>query len=75
MTRAAPAAQVGNWIVVHGRTLDDPVREGLVVGVPHADGTPPYLVRWSDDDHTSLVFPGPDARILTVAPHAAPPPQ
>ena len=64
-------AEVGNWIVVHGRMLDDPVREGLVVGVPHGDGSPPYLVRWADDDHTSLVFPGSDARILTVAPHAA----
>ena len=64
-------AEVGNWIVVHGRTLDDPVREGLIVDIPHANNRPPYLVRWTDDDRLSLVFPGSDARILTTAPHAA----
>ena len=62
-------AQVGNWLVVHGRNLDDPAREGLVVEVPHPDGSPPYLVRWLDDDRVSLVFPGPDATLLTSAPH------
>ena len=62
-------AAVGNWLVVHGRTLDDPVREGLVVEVPHPDGSPPYLVRWLDDDRVSLVFPGPDAAVLQAAPH------
>ena len=71
MTETSMHAEVGNWLVVHGRTLDDPVREGLLVDVPHGNGDPPYLVRWADDDRLSLVFPGSDARILTVAPHAA----
>ena len=71
MTETSMHAEVGNWLVVHGRAPDDPVREGLVVGVPHGDGTPPYLVRWTDDDRLSLVFPGSDARILPAAPHAA----
>jgi hypothetical protein len=62
-------ARPGNWLVVHGRHLDDPSREGLVVEVPHADGSPPYLVRWLDDDRVSLVFPGPDATLLSRAPH------
>jgi hypothetical protein len=62
-------AEVGNWVVVHGRNLDDPVREGLVVEVPHPDGSPPYLVRWLDDDRVSLVFPGPDASLLPRARH------
>lgn len=61
-------AEVGNWLVVHGRTLDDPVREGLVVGVPHPDGSPPYLVRWLDDDRESMYFPGSDATVLAAAP-------
>ena len=64
-------AVVGNWIVIHGRNLDDPVREGLVVEVPHPDGSPPYLVRWLDDDRVSMVFPGPDATLLHAAPHAS----
>ena len=62
-------AQVGNWFVVHGRTLDDPAREGVIVEVPHADGSPPYVVRWLDDDRVSLLFPGPDATLLPGAPH------
>jgi hypothetical protein len=64
-------AEVGNWLVVHGRTLGDAGREGLVVEVPHADGSPPYRVRWLDDDRVSLVFPGPDAVVLPAAPHEA----
>ncbi|MCF6745920.1 DUF1918 domain-containing protein [Blastococcus sp. KM273128] len=52
--------RVGDWLVVHSRHVDEGVREGQVVEIPHADGSPPYLVRWSDDERTSLVFPGPD---------------
>jgi Domain of unknown function (DUF1918) len=61
-------AEVGNWLVVHGRSLDDPVRAGLVLEVPHADGSPPYLVHWLDDDRLSLVFPGADAVVRPTAP-------
>ncbi|MGQ0576913.1 MAG: DUF1918 domain-containing protein [Pseudonocardia sp.] len=56
-------AQVGDRLVIEGRTLDRPRREGEVVEVPHDDGSPPYRVRWAGDDHESLVFPGPDAHI------------
>jgi len=62
-------AEVGNWLLVRGRTLDAPVREGLVVGVPHPDGSPPYVVRWLDDDRSSIVFPGPDASLVVGTPH------
>jgi hypothetical protein len=30
------------------------------------DGQPPYRVRWTTDDHISVVFPGPDARVVTT---------
>ncbi|MFB9905402.1 DUF1918 domain-containing protein [Allokutzneria oryzae] len=56
-------AQVGDWIIVEGNRLGEPRREGEVVEVPHADGSPPYRVRWTDSDRTTLVFPGPDARV------------
>jgi hypothetical protein len=59
---------VGNWLLVHGRTLAEPVRAGQVVEVPHPDGSPPYLVHWLDDDRLSLVFPGSDAVVLSTAP-------
>ena len=68
-------AEVGNWLVVHSRSVDQPAREGLIVEVPHGDGNPPYVVHWLDDDRLSTVFPGPDSTVSAVAPHtaAAPP--
>lgn len=64
-------AEVGNWLVVHSRSLDVPTREGQIVEVPHADGSPPYVVHWLDQDRLSTVFPGPDTTVSPVAPHAA----
>ena len=64
-------AQVGHWIVVHGRTLDASAREGRIDELLHPDGSPPYLVHWLDDDRRSVVFPGPDATITAQRPHAA----
>ncbi len=31
------------------------------------DGSPPFLVRWADEGRTTLVFPGPDARVHSLA--------
>ncbi|MET0765930.1 MAG: DUF1918 domain-containing protein [Blastococcus sp.] len=64
-------AKVGDWVVVHGRLLDAPVREAQIEGLLHADGSPPYRVRWLDDGRRSVVFPGPDAVITSARPHAA----
>ncbi|MEU2348490.1 DUF1918 domain-containing protein [Modestobacter sp. NPDC049651] len=61
-------AEVGNWLVVRGRLLDQQVRIGQVVEVAHADGSPPYVVRWTDDDRTSVVFPGSDAVVSPTPP-------
>jgi hypothetical protein len=63
-------AAVGHWLVVHGRAVDDVVREGQIVEVPHADGSPPYVVRWLDTGRSSVVFPGSDSTVLDHAPHA-----
>lgn len=56
-------AQVGDWLVVRGRRVGDGHREGQVVEVPHADGSPPYRVRWLDQERSSLVFPGPECTV------------
>ena len=58
-------AQVGDWIVVESVHLDGHRREGEVVELRHPDGSPPYMVHWLDTGETTLVFPGPDARVLT----------
>ena len=60
-------AKTGDRIVVPGTHVDDPVRDGEVIEVHGADGGPPYLVRWSDNGHESLVFPGPSAHIVESA--------
>jgi hypothetical protein len=61
-------AAVGNWLVVRGRLLDQLVRAGEILEVPHPDGSPPYVVHWLDDERTSVVFPGSDAVVTTGPP-------
>ena len=39
------------------------MRDGRVVELRHDDGSPPYVVEWSDTGERTLVFPGPDAHI------------
>ena len=56
-------AKAGDRILVHSRHVDGPVRDGEIIEVQHADGSPPYVVRWSDTGHETLIFPGPDAEV------------
>jgi hypothetical protein len=61
--RAGLWAQVGDRLVVGGATVGDEGRDGEIIGLRHADGSPPYEVRWSDTGRVTLVFPGPDAYV------------
>jgi hypothetical protein len=56
-------ASVGDRLVVHSTHVDGPVRDGEILEVHGPEGMPPYVVRWSDDGHTTLVFPGADATV------------
>jgi hypothetical protein len=56
-------AEKGDRLVVHSRHVDGPVRDAEILEVEHEDGSPPYRVRWSDDGHEALVFPGADALV------------
>jgi Domain of unknown function (DUF1918) len=51
-------AQIGDQLVV------GPDRIGIVIGVPAADGSPPYVVKWLKDGHIALVQPDEYARIV-----------
>ena len=62
--KAAP----GDRLVVASTHVDEPAREGEILEARGADGGPPFLVRWSDNGHETLVFPGPDARVQPPAP-------
>jgi hypothetical protein len=61
-------AEVGDRLVVGG----DPARTGLIIGVPHADGTPPYVVRWLATGHIAMVMPAEYARVVRAGQHPAP---
>jgi hypothetical protein len=56
-------AKVGDRLVLEGTHVGDPRRVGIVTGLRHEDGTPPYVVRWLDTGKEGLVFPGSEAHI------------
>lgn len=56
----------GDWLVVERPNIDHHARRALIIEVRGTDGSPPYLVRWLDDDRETLVFPGPDAHVVTA---------
>ncbi|MDP1876830.1 MAG: DUF1918 domain-containing protein [Actinomycetota bacterium] len=60
-------AKVGDRLVAHGTHVDDHDRDGEIIEVHGADGGPPYLVRWSDNGHETLVFPGPSHQVVAAA--------
>jgi uncharacterized protein DUF1918 len=39
-------------------------RIGEVVGVPSADGSPPYIIKWLKDGHIAMVLPDQYSRIV-----------
>lgn len=56
-------ASVGDRLVLASSVVDGAVRDGRIVEVKHDDGSPPYLVQWSDTGERTFVFPGADARV------------
>ncbi len=60
-------AGIGDQLVVEG----DAARAGLIIGVPHQDGSPPYIVKWLADGHIAMVTPGQFARIVRAENGAA----
>lgn len=64
-------AHQGDWLVIKGPVVGKPDQRGLIIEVRSADGSPPYVVRWVQDDHVSTVFPGADAVIVTDAEQSA----
>ena len=56
-------ADVGDRIVVRGHRAGEHDRWCLVLEQRGPQGDPPYLVRWGDDGHEGLYFPGSDALV------------
>lgn len=59
-------ARVGDRIILAAERIDEPTRDGEVLEARGPEGTPPFLVRWSDG-HTALIYPGPGS-ILRIGP-------
>lgn len=53
-------ARAGDRVVVRGHRVDEVDRDAEVLEVRGDAGGPPYVVRWSDDGHVGLFYPGPD---------------
>lgn len=64
-------AKPGDWLVVEKAGIGQEARRGRIEEVRSNDGAPPYRVRWLDTGHEALVFPGPDAHVLTKDEFAA----
>jgi hypothetical protein len=56
-------ANVGDRIVIRGHHIGEHDRDCEVLEVRGSAGGPPYLVRWGDNGHETLFFPGPDAYV------------
>jgi hypothetical protein len=54
-------ARVGDRLITEG--LADR-RTCVIIGLHHADGSPPYVVRWLADGHIALMFPGPYTKLV-----------
>jgi len=65
---ASVAATAGAVIRMRARAGDRPIagedRIGEVAGVPAADGSPPYIIRWLKDGHIAMVPPDRYSRII-----------
>jgi hypothetical protein len=59
----ASRTKPGDVVVVHGHTIGDAGRTGVILEVlDAASGHEHYRVRW-DEEHETLYWPGSDARI------------
>ena len=57
-------ARIGDRLLPDGEQC----RSGVIIGLQHPDGSPPYIVKWLGDGHIALVFPGPYTKIVRRAP-------
>lgn len=56
-------ASVGDRMVIKGHHIGEPDRDAEILEVRGPNGEPPFMVRWEEDGHIGLFFPGPDATV------------
>lgn len=63
-------ARIGDLVEVVGHRVGDAARAGEIVGVLEGAVRPYFRVAW-EDGRTSVLFPGPDIRVLRAQRDAA----
>jgi len=56
-------AEPGDRIIISGHRVGEPDRDCEVLEAHGPDHTAPFVVRWGDDGHQALFFPGSDAHV------------
>ena len=56
-------ATAGDQLLIKGHHVGESDRDAKILEGHGVCGEPPWLVRWSDDGHEGLFFPGPDATV------------
>jgi hypothetical protein len=56
-------ATPGDRLVIKSHHVGEHDKVAEILEVQGDHGGPPYLVRWSDDGHEGLIFPGSDASV------------
>jgi uncharacterized protein DUF1918 len=68
--RPRPPGPPVRWVPMRARVGDRLIvgedRIGEVLGVPSADGSPPYIIKWLKDGHIAMVLPDQYSRIVAV---------
>ena len=62
-------ATPGSQLTIKGHHTGEPDRHAEILEVRGPDGGPPFLVRWDDTGHESLIFPGTDASVEDLHRH------
>jgi iron-sulfur cluster repair protein YtfE (RIC family) len=61
-------ACVGDRIVIKGHDVGDRDRDGEILETRGTGGSPPFVVRWDDNGHETIFFPGSDAVVQHLGP-------
>jgi len=61
-------AKVGDRLIIKGHHVGEPTRDAEILEVRGPQGSPPWVVRWSDTGTEGLFFPGSDAQVQHFEP-------
>ena len=56
-------AEPGDRLIIHGHRQGEPERDAEILETRGPDGSPPFLVRWSDTGHEAIFYPASDAAV------------